>query len=349
MGQILEAMDVSGFPAPVQPMMQGLKQSLSMPVVLGGTSYIDRGVVTRMASLPAGDLTDELIKLSLGTAPAAGTNIRYIPENAIVYVGVNNMPDVEKMWPLLLKQWEKQGTMPVMNMIFGQIETALGIKIADDVIPWVGNEFGVLFSDIDTKAGFPYPKFAFMLKIKDKQKAGAFVQHLSGLIQELSTQSGFKFEKFVHQSCELSSVTIALPMPVPMTFTPSYGIVEDFLIIGSSADLAKQMIDTSKGAGNDVASNAAFKSMNIPAQTNSTFFVNSARFMDVVKAVGAWVVEFTKAQPMLAESAKNAVENYVVPIANCLSALDCIGGYQINDGTMSAATYIIRVKDLPAR
>jgi len=348
LGEILAAIDESQFPFPMQAMVGAMKQSLSMPIVVGGTGYLDRGLVMKTVSFPVGDVSNKLIDLSLKTIPAAGVNIKYIPENAIAYAAANNTPDWEVMWPLLLEQWEKQGAMPGMNMIFGHIETALGIKIADDVVPWLGKEFAVLLTDIDTKPGFPYPQFALMLKVKDKTKAGTFVDKLGSVIKEFSEEKGFKFEKSDYEGNLLNSVTIALPMPLPLTFTPSYGIVDDFVVISSSSELLKRMIDTSKGRGNNLAANAAFKALNIPAETTSTAFFNWGQFMEVVKAVGAWAVQFTQAQPV-GESVKAAVENYVVPIANCLAALESIGGYQTNEGGMSMAIYTVRVKDLPAR
>lgn len=348
LGDIFAAIDVSEFPMPMQAMMSGMKQSFSMPLVIGGTGYIDRGLVMKLVSLPVGDVSDKMIELSLGTLPAVGKNINYVPESTLFYVGVNSTPDGEVIWPLLLEQWEKAGAMPAMNMVFGQIENALGIKIAEDVMPWVGNEFAMLFTDVDTKPGFPYPKFALMLKIKNQAKAKAFVQKLSAVIKEFSEESGFQFKKSAYQGYSLSSVAIMIPMPMPISLTPCYGIVGDFLVVGSSEDLVKEMIDTSKGSRKNLSANPTFKALNIPAKTNSTFFCDWGKGMDVAKAVAAWVVQFTQAQPMMGESVKAVVENYVVPIANCLSALQSVGVYQINLGNMSTATYIIRVKDLPA-
>jgi len=348
-GLLFGALEQADLPMAMQPMIQGMKQAYTMPIIMGGTSYIDRGVVMKLVTMPVGEVMDELIQLSLKVPPASGSNISYVPENAIAYLGVNNMPDVEKLWPLLQKQWEQQGAAAPMNMVFGQIETALGMKLEEDILPWVGTEFAVLFTDLDTKVGFPYPQFALMGKIKDMPKAKAFLQKVNTIIKELTTETGFKFEKSAYKSYSLNSVTIAMPLPMPITLTPAYGIVEDFLIVGSSADLVKQMIDTSKGVGRDLANDAAFKDMNISAKTISTFFFNWARFMDVVKATGAWAVQFFQAQPMMAESVKTAVDDYVVPIANCLAALQTIGGYQTNENNMSITTYVIRVKDLPAR
>ncbi|MDP2899117.1 MAG: DUF3352 domain-containing protein [bacterium] len=346
-GQLFGAMETEDVPMALQPMIQGIKQSFSVPVIMGGTGYVDQGLVIKMAAIPTGEVLDELTQLSLKTPSAAGKNIAYVPENSLVYVGVNSMPDPQEMWPLMQKQWEAQGAAPAMNMIFGQIETALGMKLEEDVIPWVGNEFGFVFTDLDTKAGFPYPKFAILTKIKDMAKAKAFLQKLGGIIKELTAETGFKFETSAYQGHSLNSVTIALPMPMPITLTPAYGIVDEFLVVGTSADLVRQMIDTSKGTQKDLAADAAFKSLNIPAKTSAVAFFNWARFMDALKATAAWAVQFTQAQPMVGESVKNAVDNYVVPIANCLSALQTVAGYQVNEANMSVATYFMRVKDLP--
>jgi hypothetical protein len=348
-GKIFGALEGAGLPAPVQPMIQSMKQAYTMPIILGGTGYIDRGIVAKLVTIPAGETTNELIQLSLKTTPASGSNISFIPENTIAYVGVNNMPDPEKLWPLLQKQWEEQGAAAPISMVVGQIERVLGMKLEEDVLPWVGTEFAVLFTDLDTKVGFPYPKFALMGKIKDMAKAKTFLQKVNAMIKEATAETGFKFEGVEYKSYSLNSVTMALPLPLPITLTPSYGIVEDFLIVGSSADLLKQMIDTFKGEGKDLANNAAFKDINVPAETTSVFFFNWAGFMEAVKATGAWAVQFFQAQPTMADSVKAAVENYVVPIANCLSALQTIGGYQTAEQGMSAATYVIRVKDLPAQ
>lgn len=346
-GQLFGAIPTDNVPMPLQPMIEGMKQSFSVPMVMGGTGYVDQGLVMKMAAMPTGEVLDELTQLSLKTPAAAGKNIAYIPENSLAYIGVNSMPDVQEMWPLMQKQWEAQGAAPAMNMIFGQIETALGMKLEEDVIPWVGNEFTFVFTDLDTKAGFPYPKFAILTKIKDMAKAKAFLQKLGGIIKELTAETGFKLETSVYQGYSLDSVTIALPMPLPISLTPAYGIVDEFLVVGSSADLVKQMIDTSKGTQKDLAADPAFKSLNIPAKTIAVGFLNWARSMDALKATAAWAVQLTQAQPTVGETVKNAVDNYVVPIANCLSALQTVAGYQVNEGNMSVATYFIRVKDLP--
>jgi len=299
--------------------------------------------------MPKGEVADKMIEMSFATPPAVGKNINYVPENTLTYVAANNTPDWEKMWPLLLEQWEKQGATQAINMIFGQIEGALGIKIAEDIIPWIGNEFAMLLADVDTKPGFPYPKFALMLKVKNQAKAKAFLQKLSAVVKELSEETGFKFQESAYEGYRLSSVAIMvpLPMPTPISLTPTYGIVDDFVIIASSDDLVKQMINTSKGRGKNLAGNAAFRALNMPANTVSVGFCNWAKSMEVVKAAATWVVQFSQALPMR-ESVKGAVDNYVMPIANCLSALQSLGFYQINQGNMSTQTYILRVKDLPA-
>jgi hypothetical protein len=345
-GQILAAIDLSSLPMPAQAMFGGMKQSFSVPMVIGGTGYVDRGLAMRLITLPAGEVLDKLVQLSFAAGPAPGSTIGYVPESALAYVAANNVPDWEVMWPLLLEQWERQGVTQQMNMVFQQIETFLGIKIGEDVIPWLGNEFAVLFADIDTKPGFPYPKFALMLKIKDKGKATAFLEKLTSVLKEFSEETGFKFEKSLYNNYGLSSLAVTIPVPLPMMLTPSYGVVDDFLIVASSTDLIKQMIDTSKGQGKDLASNPGFKAVNFPAKTNSIGFCNWGKGMEVAKAVAAWVVESSKEQPN-ADAIKAAVENHVLPIANCLSALDSLSVYQINEGNISAATYIIRVKDLP--
>lgn len=345
-GQIFAGMDESHFPAAMQPIMMSLKQSLSMPMVVGGTGYLDQGEVIRLVSMPVGEMTNKLMEMGLKASPAAGTNLKYIPADSVAYVGMNSMPDPQEMWPLLLEQWEEQGAMPAMNMIFGQIEGAFGIKIADDVIPWVGNEVAMLFSDIDTKPGFPYPKFAAMVKIKDMGKAKAFLTKIDAVVKELVEQTGFQFKPVAYGGQSFNSVAISMPMPMPISLTPAYGIVDDFMVIGSNDDLIKQMIDASKGQAKDIAANPAFKAMNIPAQTTATFFGDWGKLMGSLKSVAAWVVQFTEAQPM-GESIKGVVETHVVPIANVLSALQTMGGYQLNQGNMSVATYIIRVKDLP--
>jgi len=349
-GMIFDAMDELDIPFMFQAMFQGMKQSLSMPFVTGGTAHIDRGLVMKAVTIPTSKEKDELTQLSLGARPAVSANLKYVPENTIGYAGASGIPDLEKVWPLLLQQWESQGATMMMNMVLGSVETAFGIKIAEDVIPWVGDELGAAFTDMDMKPGFPYPKFALMTKIKDKKKATAFAGKLTKVLKELSEQKGLKLETAVHEGCTVNSVALAMPMAIPISFTLSYGVVEDFFMVGTSADLIKQLIDTSKGRVKNLASSAAFKSLNIPAETNATFFFNWGRFMEVGKAVAAWVVEFVKAQPTMAasaESVKAVVENHVVPLMNCLSALESLGGYEVNQANMATVFYIVRVKDLP--
>jgi len=331
-----------------QMMLTTLDQSLGQIDVIAATARMQNGVRGRIVTYPNMAKANELTKLQLSVQPAPSRHGKYIPKDSLIYVGANNGPQMSKIWPLLMQEFEKQQAGAMIKEIITSIETSLEINIEKDVISWIGNEIGFVLSGIDvTSMPFPFPKLAVIAKVTDKNKPEALFKKIIDLANaNMPEESGFKLEvtKSLHKGAQISTIEIPIPM-MGAVLKPGYAIANDFLFVALDTSLIKSMIEA-KADNKSILTNKNFIAANIPALTNSAGFINVEQGLLTAKDIALWAASMAEAQGA-GDEAQQTITNYVMPIIDVLGAVKSISMYSVNAGDHTEGVINISVEDLP--
>jgi len=322
-------------------MMTGSTKAMAM------TTHLDRGLRIKAAVEP-GPAVAEMMTLVHKAAPSAGTHAKYIPPEVLIYYGANSMPPLGEMWPHMMKMYADTGVDEMINDVILQIELALDIDFEEDLLGNIGTEMAVMLEGLDMEAGpFPFPKLTILLQIQDKAKSQAFIDKLVGLIEEaVPPEMGLMVNELTHEGAELKVVEIPMPF-MQMTLTPTIGTTENFLFISSGEDYAKATLEAAKG-GTSLLNLPLYRSLGIPEKTNGLAFINMGELMKVGREVTDWAVTMAEMHGA-GEETKAQVDENVLPLLECFSALKAIAVYSVVTPEASTSVFILRTEDLPAQ
>jgi hypothetical protein len=257
------------------------------------------------------------------------------------------MPPLGELWPQMMKMYADTGIDEMINDVTTQIELALDNDFEEDLLNNIGTEMAFVLEGLDMEAGpFPFPKLTVLLQIRDKAKGQAFIDKVVGLLEEtVPPEMGLTISELAHQGAELKVVQIPVPF-MQMNLTPTIGITENFLFISSGEGYAKATLDASKG-GASLLNSPLYRSLGIPEKTNSMAFVNMEGLMKVAQEVTSWVVTMAEMHGA-GEETKQQVDEYVLPLLECLGVLKAIAVYNVVTPEASTSVFIIRAEDLAA-
>ncbi len=317
----------------------------------GFSVAIDRGIRTKTIVLPTKERSSELQKIRSAVQPAAGVNRNYIPSETLLYLVANNMPDPVKAYPEVVKTWQADPKRSFLAQSLEQIEMSLDIEIRNDVLPFVGDEMAFLFAGVETeKYDFPMPIASIMIKVKDRDKAAAFVDKLTKAIRDNMPEGSPKieFKPEHHEGTRIFTLEIPNPIgPDAESIKPCYVFMDDFLVIGSSVEQVRSMIDVSKGRKRGLVGTTIYRMSGTPERTNTVIFINWAEITENAKSVTQWLIKFAESRGM-GDEVKEKIEDYVDPIIDVLSVIKHISAYVLNTSQGEETNWYIRLEDLPA-
>lgn len=310
------------------------------------TTHLDHGLRMQAAVEPGAQMS-EMMALMRKAAPSAGTHMKYVVPDALIYYGSNSMPPLGELWPYMMEMWSKFGGFDeYIRDGIEQIELALGIDFEADFLNNLGTEMGFVLEGVDMEAGpFPFPKLTFLVQVNDRATAQALIDKLVGLIEEAAPpEAGLTVTDLTHQGSELKVVGVPVPF-LQIELTPTIGITENFLFISSGEEYAKATLNAAKG-GAGLVNSPLYRSLGIPEKTNGLMLVNMDELLKVGRQVTGWVVTMAEMQGR-GDVAKEQVDDYVLPLLDCLGVFKAIACYGIYTPEGAIAVYVIRVEDLP--
>ncbi|MDP8218012.1 MAG: DUF3352 domain-containing protein, partial [Candidatus Theseobacter exili] len=277
--------------------------------------------------------------------PADIKNLSFVPSGAVLF-SMSNTVDIAKLWELWknsLRQQAPERADEILSTV-DQFESDTGVSIQDDILSWIGDEFGFLLSDVDMGGLFPFPKIALIIKVTDGAKATASLGKITNVIVEKSVPEGVTEETEgeaaaspIKASSEsyggqtLQSLEIRLPY---QSLTPAYAVMDDYLIIGTSKETVKNLIDTKDGKAKSVKSDAAFKTATkgFPVKVNQLGFLNATRALDLIIEITTWAnsLQQQAAGTPSTETAA-AITETVIPVLNALKTVESIGVVAVNE------------------
>ena len=122
--------------------------------------------------------------------------------------------------------------------------------------------------------------------------------------------------------------------------------MDDFLVIGSSVEQIKSMIDVSKGRKRGLVGSSLYRMSGIPDRTNGLVFINWEEMTNNARLITDWLIKFAESAG-IGEEAKEKSEDYIKPIIDILSAVRYISTYSLNTPQGRETNLYIRLEDLP--
>lgn len=156
---------------------------LSMLKTIGGVTWMDNGINTKIFVVPNKANMDEATRTLWDVKPQKAGSLDLIPEGTVLY-SVSNSIDVAGLWKIWQNNLSKSAPdqAKVVTDAIAQAEKTMGMTIEGDIIPWIGDEIGYTFNDVNVEGIFPIPKMALIIKVKDEAKARKFLDKMVELI-----------------------------------------------------------------------------------------------------------------------------------------------------------------------
>ncbi len=221
----------------------------------------------------------------------------YIPSGPLLYLSLRS--DLAALWEKYLKLEESftpaAGGGGLMADLRGW-ERESGLKVADDLLPWMGGKVAFLLEGINIGL-FPLPELACVFEVKDRRKAAEALEKLTEWLVR-DRQLPVMKEKYAGREVVLFSN--------PLILQPGYSLSDDLLIVSSSQSLLLKMIDAARGEGPSLAADPDFKKTT--AKTGASgevlLYLDSEKLIDESMETADWLLPMQKimsADPWLPE------------------------------------------------
>ncbi len=308
---------------------------------LGGTTVLDKGLMTRISVTPNKDKMDDQTRAMWDSKPATPASLALIPEGTYLYSASCSL-DVNAMWQLWLNNLNGQNPQQAQLIQTGisNFEQSMGISIEKDVLAWIGNEASYVFNEVATGGLFPIPKMALLVKVKDKKAAQKFLDKVVASVNQQTANLGQNAQQtgapaitgFQLQMAEESykgSDLKLLELPfLGRALAPGYAFVGDFLVISSNAESLKKMIDSYKGDAPSLVDDPNFQKAGkvIERKTNQIVYVNMSKMMDAGIEISNWIATFQALQPSdEGQANQEFIQDSLIPLLKSLKAIKTIG------------------------
>ena len=296
--------------APLKDLNRRMKSSLEMIKTMGMATWFDRGLKAKFCMLLNREEADENLLEMYTWKPRKSESIKYLPKGTVIYAG-NNSFDVGAYWKYLRKTLKKQDPQVAEQMFRGveRLKTEWGLSLEDDILSWMGNEFAYALSEVDMEGPFPRPGYFLMLKVKDDKKARETLAKVEDILEKAGLEKGLPFPlKFGEENYAGEEIKF---LQVPISLTPGYAFIDDFLVISTNTSTIRKLIDTKRGEGASLTQDANFKRVEsiFGKKSNSLCYVNIEKSLDIVHGLTGWVLSMREGQLSRIKKRKAALES----------------------------------------
>ena len=339
-----------GFPA-------GVEASLDAVDSISGAVSMDEGLSLKIIFLKNKDKVDStsILGASWGGNPAENASLDLVETGSVLFSSSTAF-DLKQIWTTFKQSTEgaADSTGGLQEQIL-QIEQKTNINIENDIIPWVGNEIAFVINDVDLGGLFPFPKLYFLIKVTDSAKAEAAMQKIIAAAIKASNPEGVagggQVQTFTTGSEDYNGVKLGfLNVQLPYQgLSPTYAIVNDFMVIGSSKDVVKKAVDVAKGAPS-IKQNKTYSetTSKFSSKTNQLGYIHLAGAMDIAVEIANWAFMLQKGKGEANAEAELLLKDSVVPLLECLKAVKAVGIVAVSNEEGVEETIFFNIQDLAA-
>ncbi len=214
--------------------------------------------------------------------PGMNRSIKMIPANSAGYYWTNAF-DPSSFKDMLIK--DPRVNEEQLNAIEGELKK-LGTSI-EGLSSALGNQYGMIITDVITAFFFPLPKMAIFIEVKDQAM-------IENLVFSLIQNNQMTMQQEIYEGVDIKN--IMLPMtPMGNDIQPAYAFFNGFYIFAINPQQIKDMIDAYNN-GNNITADADFQAVNkgLTGNNNIITFAKLSFLIDKMEGL----FEMAKMAPM---------------------------------------------------
>lgn len=227
---------------------------------------------------------------------------RYVPRRTqAVFAG--NLISFENVWQTVQSFLKDSGLEEKgLGKAIVDFQLNIGLSVEADILPWIGDFWATLQSSPSRDSILPVKQNAFFLTVKDRDAADRFLQRLPSIVQKWT---GMAIMDRVASYHTVTYHTVSLPnLPIPI-YQPTYGFIDDYLVLATSEGYFQELLDVREGMAPNITQGSKYQQLAsvLTPPAKSISYNDIARSFDDlrenlerVKAVGGMAALFGNVQ-----------------------------------------------------
>ncbi|MDD3816384.1 MAG: DUF3352 domain-containing protein [Desulfocapsaceae bacterium] len=277
------------------------------------------------------DSLDPLVGKMFAIQPVDNKTLAMVPAGVLGYYWTNTL-DLNAFWKMFTLEMNESEEQ--LRAIEQDVKSGTGVELSD-LLSMFGSEAVVLLRKIATDGFIPLPDGALFLKIEKEED---FIKMLKPLLAKNNILT--KTEEY--KGVKLTTLEVSFHP----SLQPVYALHQGYLILASTVDLLKNIVDSTaddakdqlqsagmkEGVGGTLVSEDSFKQMNkgmglgMTKKNNSVSFVRFSSLLHVVKELASWGGTMLSMQDReAAQRSKVMIEELIFPLLDGLAMYEVVG------------------------
>lgn len=275
---------------------------------------------------------DPLVARMCALSPVDNKTLTMIPADILGYYWTNTF-DLQTFWEIFIR--EMQGNTEPIEALEQNVKLSTGIELSQ-LLAMFGSEAVLLLKDIATDGFIPLPNGALFVKIEKQDE-------FEKILEPLLLQANIPTETEEYKGIKLVSWGVSLHPGLQ----PVYAIHQGYLIMASTMNLIKEIIDSpaayqeqpgatgaiAGGLSGALINDISFQQINdglnqgLSGVNNSVSFVRFSSLLQMLKELASWGGVMLSMQDH--ESALKStvlLEELLLPLLDVLAMYDVMGG-----------------------
>ncbi len=242
----------------------------------------------------------------------------FAPAGAMIFAAVASDPS--RLWEqvtLAIGWFSRQGiTSPLADL--RNWERATGLSVKADILPVLGQRIALVSEGITGEEFLPVPPLALILPVTDRGRAAVLMERI---VAWSAVAHNLHPNKEVYNGVEITVLSGLL------FIQPGYALSDDCLIIGSSHDLLKKMIDVRSRSARNVGEDPDFRKVisEIPSAGSGLIYLNGEQFIESVLNLGKWYFPYQRIVPEEPILPEELYRETIVPLLRLCSICRAVG------------------------
>jgi hypothetical protein len=279
------------------------------------------------------DKLDPLVGKMCSVQPGENKTLAMIPADILGYYWSNTL-DMNTFWKMFSR--EMKDSPEEIQSMEEDVKKVTGVEL-QQLFAMFGSEAVFLLKDIATDGFIPLPNGAIFLKI---EKEDEFVKMLQPLLAKIDIPTKTEEYKGVK--------VISWEVSFHPSLQPVYALHQGYLILASTVDLVKKVIDSEDGVG--LVSEERFQQVNdglkqgMTKENNSVSFIRFSSLLHMLKELANWGGTMLSMQdPEAALKSKVMLEQLILPLLDGLAMYEVIGSRSVvqDDAIILESTAIL--------
>jgi hypothetical protein len=279
------------------------------------------------------DKLDPLVGKMCSVQPGENKSLAMIPADILGYYWSNTL-DMNTFWKMFSR--EMKDSPEEIQSMEEDVKKVTGVEL-QQLFAMFGSEAVFLLKDIATDGFIPLPNGAIFLKI---EKEDEFVKMLQPLLAKIDIPTKTEEYKGVK--------VISWEVSFHPSLQPVYALHQGYLILASTVDLVKKVIDSEDGVG--LVSEERFQQVNdglkqgMTKENNSVSFIRFSSLLHMLKELANWGGTMLSMQdPEAALKSKVMLEQLILPLLDGLAMYEVIGSRSVvqDDAIILESTAIL--------